>query len=109
MITMIKNDDNNYDNNDNNYDDNNDNDNDNNNDDNIAETLEAARTKSKANIEETLGIALGAAQIVRTANIMKTQRAALVVREAAEDTIRAPQDNGDSKAAEQDRVIEEAA
>ena len=58
---------------------------------NIAVTLGAAQTVSKINIAETLGTAPGAAQIVRTADITRTQREAPVVSEAAEDTIRVSQ------------------
>ena len=58
---------------------------------NIAETLRAAKIVSKINIAETLGTAPGAAQIVRTADITRTQREAPVVSEAAEDTIRVSQ------------------
>ena len=78
-------------------------------------TLGAARTVSMVSIAGTLGTAPGAAQIVRTANIRWIQRAASVVREAAEDTIRESQIEGAARitetlrAAERDRVIEEAA
>ena len=47
--------------------------------DNIAETTGSARTASKANIEETLGIALGAAQTVSTTNKALTLRASRVM------------------------------
>ena len=65
-------------------------------------------------IAGTLGTALGAAQIVRTANIRWTQRAASVVRGAADDTIRESQIERAARitetlrAAERDRVIEKA-
>ncbi len=41
--------------------------------------MEAAQTVSKANIAETLGIALGAARTVSTANIAETLGAAPVM------------------------------
>ena len=41
------------------------------------------------NIAETLETALGAAQIVRTANITGTHRVASLFKETAEDTVRA--------------------
>ena len=70
---------------------NNDYNNDDNNDDNITETLGTAQIVSTADTAETLRTAPGAAQIVRTAKIKWIQRAALVIGEAANFTIRASQ------------------
>ena len=58
---------------------------------NLGTAQGATLTVSTANIAQTLETDLGAAKIVRKANIMWTQRAALVVKEAAEDTKRASQ------------------
>ena len=55
----------------------------------LTETL--VKIASTTNTAETLGTAPGAAQIVRTAKITWTQRAASIVKEAAEDPIRASQ------------------
>ena len=70
-----------------NFNDNNDDSNDDNKDDNIAYTLEATKTASKAYTEKTLGIALGAAQIESTANIVETLRSTPVMKEATGNVV----------------------
>ena len=68
---------------------------------------------STTNTAETLGTAPGAAQIERTANITWTQRAAPVVKEAAEDTMTGSQIVGAAiktenlRAGERNSIIEE--